>query len=90
MILEALITSLCLGGYACDPALKAYYQGSQELKVLASNAKLKIKSEAPSLAFMAPIAAAVMTERAVRLRLNRNLYLKYNNEEATLNYGFTF
>lgn len=90
-MLETLIISLCLGGYQCDTAIKAYYQGSQELKTYVHKHKTAIKSTVPKpLLNVAPLIAASVADQKARVRLNKNLTVQFNNEEAGLTYGFSF
>lgn len=89
-MIEALVLSLCIGGYECNTALKALYQSRPALKQSAKLASNQAK-EAIGPAYVAiPAIATVITQSTINLRITKNLTAVSNPDTIKLVYGFSF
>lgn len=90
-MIEALVLSLCLGGYECNTALKAAYTSNVGYKQAARQLKTKAERVVGRPTIVAvPAIAAVVSQKTINLRLTKNLTTVSNPDTIKLIYGFTF
>lgn len=91
MLLEVLVSVLCLGGYECSVASKAYYQTQPVARFYAKNVKRKAEATVWKPALMAaPVLVSMKVRHTLVLRLTENLTIVSQPDIVKLMYGLTF
>lgn len=90
-MLELLVAGLCVGDYACDKAVHAYYQGKPVLQRKVKEHRKQAERYLPeALLYSAPAVIAVATKNKKSIRLYGPLYLSVGNGETVVLFKRSF
>lgn len=90
-MVELLVAGLCAGGYACNHAFEAYYQGNLALKQQVRAYRQDFESLVGKWPlYVTPAAGALVGGHSARLKLGREIYLDLQSEEVVLMYKKEF
>lgn len=90
-MLEAIVLSTCLGDYACDKALKAYYYERPHIKQMERKAKRKLVYYTGEwILYAIPVAALAMEDKAYDVKINKNFSCNFNSKNLNLNMRWDF
>lgn len=89
--LEVLVIGLCLGGYKCSEASKAYYYQRPHIRAAYKQAKHKLEYlVGENVAYAVPIAILLARGRDARIKLSKNFYLQVGHDVVGLQMRFDY
>jgi hypothetical protein len=91
MMLEALVAALCIGGYECGLATKAYYEQTPAVKAYSKHVAVKATEvTGPVVSYVAPAMVSTFIQHTIRVRITNTWTLDYRHDTVLALYGTTF
>jgi hypothetical protein len=90
-MIELLVLSTCLGDYACDKSLKAYYYERPNLIKFKKKTERKIVYYVGEwIVYAVPVAALAVNDKKYDVKITKNLSCNFNSEDVNLNMRWDF
>lgn len=95
MLLETFVIAMCVGGWECSQAPRAYYAQNKELQVMVGESEEKAKRIAGPFVseYLIPYAMPIVylsTGKTVRFKLDKHWSLEGNSSEGFVNLQWTW
>lgn len=90
-MVEILVASLCIGGYKCDQASKAYFAYNPRPQIYAN----KLKNDAAQVVGEQTLIAtstlvAISTQKTYQIKINKYFSFGKTSQGVELRYGLSF
>jgi len=90
-MIELLVVATCMGDYACDKSLKAYYYEKPHLRVVRKKVKRKVVYYTGEwVAYTVPAVMAAASRRGYEIKLTKKTSFKVGKSGVLLNYRFDY